>query len=154
MAVGFKTITLTPSAAVATDATMTFTYASGNASQWKQSGEVLVIKGLQNVLPQAADTFTLAYGASSVVVTYKDATSIPAGTEVTLQLPVAIYADLTALTDSSGGVAATTIPAQSGSYVQATQQTTIASLTAAINNLTARVNTLLALSRVSDQVPK
>lgn len=85
----FDIIELTPSAAVATDDTMTFTYPSGNASRYAKSGEVLVVSGLNNVLAQAADTFTLVYGASSVVVTYKDATSIPAGTLVSIQLPLA-----------------------------------------------------------------
>jgi len=85
----FDLIELVPSAAVATDGTMTFTYPSGNASRYAKSGEKLIVSGLNNVLDQAADTFTLAYGASSVVVTYKDATSIPAGTKVTLQAPLA-----------------------------------------------------------------
>lgn len=84
----FDIIELVPSTAVATDGTMTFTYPSGNASRYAKSGEVLVVSGLNNVLAQASDTFTLVYGASSVVVTYKDATSIPAGTLVTLQLPL------------------------------------------------------------------
>lgn len=85
----FDIIELTPSAAVATDATMEFTYPSGNASRYAHSGEKLVVSGLGNVLAQASDTFTLVYGASSVVVTYKDATSIPAGTKVSLELPLA-----------------------------------------------------------------
>jgi len=84
----FDIIELTPSAAVDTDDTMTFTYPSGNASRYAQSGEKLIVSGLMNTLDQAADTFTLVYGASSVVVTYKDDTSIPAGTKVTIQLPL------------------------------------------------------------------
>jgi len=46
---------------------------------------------------------------------------------------------LVALTDNSGGTASDTIAAQSGSYVQATQQNTIASLAAKINALIARL---------------
>lgn len=42
---------------------------------------------------------------------------------------------LTELTDNSGGTASDTIPAQTGSYVEATQETTIASLAAKINAL-------------------
>lgn len=49
-----------------------------------------------------------------------------------------------ALTDSSGGTAADTIPAQGASYVQATQQTTIASLARAINRLQADMAALRA----------
>lgn len=140
MAVGFKTITLTPSAAVANNGTMTFTYASGDASQWKQSGEVLVIEGLQTTLAQAANTFTLAYGASSVVVTYKGATTIPAGTRVVLQLSVATFAPLV---DNSSGVASNTIAA-----------ITDAPTKNAIASLAAKVNQLLALSKARDNVPE
>lgn len=139
MAVGFKTITVSPSAAVAKDATITFTYASGNASQFAQSGEVLVISGLNNVLSQAANTFTCAYGGSSVVVTYKGNTSIPAGTAVTIQLPLAAYAPLT---DGSTGTASNAIAA-----------ITDAPTKNAIASLAAKVNTLLALSAAKDNVP-
>lgn len=44
-----------------------------------------------------------------------------------------------ALTDSSGGTAADTIPAQTGSYVEATQETTVASLARACNRNTADI---------------
>lgn len=37
------------------------------------------------------------------------------------------------LTDNSGGTASDTIPAQTDSYVEATQENTVASLTAKIN---------------------
>jgi len=84
----FDIISLTPSSGVAKDATMVFTYPSGNASRYAKSGEKLIISGLQNVVSQGASTFTLVYGASSVTVTYKGETTIPAGTEVKLQLPL------------------------------------------------------------------
>ena len=42
---------------------------------------------------------------------------------------------VTPLTDNSGGTASNTIAAQSGSYVQATQQNTIATLAAKINEV-------------------
>lgn len=85
--VPYDIITLVPAADVATAGTMTFTYPTGNASRYAKSGEKLVVSGLQNSLAQAAGTFTLVYGASSVVVTYTAATTIPAGTSVSLQLP-------------------------------------------------------------------
>jgi hypothetical protein len=44
-----------------------------------------------------------------------------------------LNAAITSLTDNSGGTASDTIPAQTGSYVEATQETTIASLAAKIN---------------------
>ena len=44
-----------------------------------------------------------------------------------------------ALVDSSGGTASGTIPAQTGSYVEATQETTIATLAAQIEALRQRM---------------
>lgn len=44
-------------------------------------------------------------------------------------------AAITELTDSSGGTPSDTIPAQTGSYVEATQETTVASLAAKINEI-------------------
>jgi len=140
MANGFTTITVTPSAAIAKDATITFTYASGNASQFAQSGEVMVASGLQKKFNQAADTFTCVYGGSSVVVTYKAATSLPAGKAITIQLPLAAY---TALTDGSTGTASNAIAA-----------ITDAPTKNAIASLTAKVNALLALSAAKDNVPR
>jgi len=105
----FDIIEITPSAAVATDATMTFTYPSGNASRYAKSGETLVVSGLMSVLAQAADTFTLVYGASSVVVTYKGLTSIPAGTKVSINLPLS----------EKIGVQVVTVPVQLASFTTA-----------------------------------
>lgn len=140
MAKGFATITLIPSAPVATDGTMTFTYASGNASQFAQSGEVLVVSGLNDVFKQAADTFTLVYGGSSVVATYKGLTTIPAGKPVTIQLPLAVYAKLT---DGSTGTASNAIAA-----------ITDAATKNAIASLAAKVNTLIDLSQAKDDIPE
>ena len=155
MATGFVNISLVPATAVATNGTLTFTYPSpyDAAADFAQTGEKLVVSGLQNVLAQAADTFTLVYGGASVVVTYKDATSIPAGTSVTLQLPVSDYKAVALLTDNSGGTASSTIPAVTGAYVEATMENITASFAAKINELTNRVNTLLALSADGDNVP-
>lgn len=47
---------------------------------------------------------------------------------------------IVALTDSSGGTASDTIPAQTGSYVEATQENTVASLAAKINECVAKIN--------------
>lgn len=144
----FLVLSLTPSAAVANNGTMTFVYPSGDASQFKQSGEVLIAEGLMNTLAQASDTFTLVYGSSSVVVTYKDATTIPAGSLVSVQLPLAVYGSLT---DSSGGTASNTLAAitAGASYAQAD----LTAVKNAIASLAAKVNTLLALSEARDNVP-
>ncbi len=47
----------------------------------------------------------------------------------------ASLAGLVELTDNSGGTASDTIPAQTGSYVEATQETTVASLAGKINEI-------------------
>lgn len=154
----FDTITVTPAAAVATDGTVTFTYpttspARAAASYKAASGAVLAARGLQTIVNQAADTFTLAYGASSVVLTYKDATSLPAGKQLTLQIPLADYEDLTLLTDSSGGTASDTLAAITGTYVEATIENTVASLAAKINAVVAAQNKINALLRARDIMP-
>lgn len=153
MAVGFTTITVYPSTDVATNDTVDFTYASGNASQFEQSNEVLVASGLNDVLDQAADTFTLSYSSTKVTLTYKGDTTIPAGSKLMLQLPKSGYGQLTDLTDNSGGTASTTLAAISGTYSQTEVRNSIASLAAAIANLNDRVNTLLTLSANKDHVP-
>ncbi len=48
-----------------------------------------------------------------------------------------------ALTDNSGGTASSTIVAQTGSYVEATQENTVASLAAEINKLVVDVAAIL-----------
>lgn len=47
------------------------------------------------------------------------------------------------LTDNSGGTASDTIPAQTGSYVEATQETTIASLAGKINEIITAQNAII-----------
>lgn len=44
---------------------------------------------------------------------------------------------ITSLTDNSGGTASNTIPAQTGAYVEATQETTVASLAGKVNEIIA-----------------
>ena len=81
-------------AAVDTDETITFsTYPAGvTSANVSAGGEVLGLPSLQNVLAQAADTFTVAYGGT-IVVTYKDLTSIPAGSTVRFQFESVDSAD-------------------------------------------------------------
>lgn len=145
MAVGFITIDLYPASDVATDGTMDFPYPSGYdaAADFAQSGEILIVSGLGNVLEQAADTFTVAYDGNSATVTYEDATTIPAGTKVTLQLPLADYAPLT---DSSGGTASNTVPAIGATYSQTEVRNALATITA-------KLNKVIALSKARDNIP-
>lgn len=80
--------------AVATDGTIDFPYPSGVVeADIVVGGEVLALPSLQNVLDQAADTFTVAYGTSPATVTYKGETTIPAGSTVRLQIETLDVAD-------------------------------------------------------------
>jgi hypothetical protein len=82
----FDIVRTTVSAAVASGATITFAYPSGkDAGSYRGSTQhVLWSKGLmaQFAFPSQ---FTIAFGANPVV-TYSGSTTIPAGTEVSLQL--------------------------------------------------------------------
>lgn len=55
-------------------------------------------------------------------------------------------ATIVSLTDNSGGTASDTIPAQTGSYVEATQETTVASLAGKINEIIAVLRTIGAIN--------
>lgn len=76
----------TLSAAVVSGGTITFGYPAGkDAGNYRGSSEhVLVARGLMASFAYPSQ-FTIAFGAS-VVVTYNGSTTIPAGTEVALQL--------------------------------------------------------------------
>lgn len=56
------------------------------------------------------------------------------------------------LTDSSGGTASDTIPAQTGAYVEATQETTVASLAGKINELIAQNAAIVAALRAEGMI--
>lgn len=139
-------ISLALGTAVATDGTMDFPYPAGYdaAADFSQNNEVLVIPALQAVLAQASDTFTVSYDANSATVTYEGATTIPAGSIVTLQIePANSFASpVVALTDSSGGTVSNTIADVPGSYTEATLANQLASLAGKVNELVARVNEL------------
>lgn len=100
--VGFDVITVTPSADVATNGTVTFNYPAGRVKTdyAQNAGEILISHGLQTQFADQAGGFSIVYGTSSAVLTYLGSTNLPAGKSMTLQLPVATY---TALVDNSGG---------------------------------------------------
>lgn len=85
----------------------------------------------------AATTDTLNLTKANIIPSTNTTLSSSAGTVAGISAATAV----TALTDNSGGSASDTIAAQTGAYVQATQQNTIASLAAKINVLIAQ-NTL------------
>jgi hypothetical protein len=100
----FDVINLFNSADLATNGTMTFNYPAGRVkTDYAQANEKMTLHGLMTDLLVGGGTFSLAYGTSSVVVTYLGATSIPNSTRVSLQLPLAKY---NALVDNSGGAIA------------------------------------------------
>jgi hypothetical protein len=144
MSLGFITIDFYPAAAVATDGTMDIPYPSGYnaAAQFAQVGERLILSGLNTVIPAGAQTFTTAYDGNSVTVTYKDATTIPAFSKVTIQLPLADFDDIVVLTDNSGGTASNTLADVPGSYTEATLANQIASLAGKVNELVRTTNAL------------
>lgn len=151
----FDTITVTPSADVATNGTVTFTYPAGRAkAEYAQAGEVLVANGLQSVLAVGAGAFSLSYGASSATLTYLGSTSLPAGKSLTLQLPLATYEDLGAsLTDSTTGTAAATLVDCTGTYTQAKVNANFASLAAHQAAIETKVNNMLAAMRAFGTIP-
>lgn len=155
----FDLITVTPAAAVAINGTVTFTYPTTSpvraaASYKAASGATLAAKGLQKTFVQGASNFSLVYGASSVVLTYLGATSLPAGKSLTIQIPLADYEDIGLLTDSSGGTASETIVDVPAAYTEATLANQIASLTAKINAVVAAQNKQNALLRAFDHMPE
>lgn len=84
-------LTAMTSAAVATSGTITFNYPSGTGPgtfNGQSSRHVAFARGLQNLLTWPTD-FSLTFGASNITFTYLGATSIPANTQVDLQLETA-----------------------------------------------------------------
>jgi hypothetical protein len=97
---GIRTVRTTVSSAVATSGTITFAYPSGfdEGSFRGTYGHTLYARGLQTTFVFPSQ-FTIAFGAS-VVVTYLGSTTIPAGTEVALELNLP---GETQLTNGTGG---------------------------------------------------
>jgi hypothetical protein len=106
--------------AVETDDTIVLTAPAGYASGTTitGSGAKLWSEGLQYLLTQGADEFTVAY-STDVTITYKGDTPIPAGTKFDFYIPQIGAFD--ALTDSTGGTASNTLAAitAGSSYAQA-----------------------------------
>jgi hypothetical protein len=100
---GIRTVRTTVSSAVATSGTITFAYPSGfdEGSFRGTYGHTLYARGLQTTFVFPSQ-FTIAFGAS-VVVTYLGSTSIPANTEVALELNIP---GETQLTNGTGGARA------------------------------------------------
>lgn len=107
---------------------LTFTTTSGLTTALKFSLGTIV----------AATNDTLSLTKANIVPSTGGTITAGAGSMRALGQAAAI----TALTDSSGGTAADTIPAVAGSYTQADMQTTFASFADRINQLIARLTLL------------
>lgn len=78
-----KVATVIPSSAVATSGTLTFAYPTGtDASTFAPYGHRIIARGLQAKFTQDLGEISVAFGASTITVTYKGTTSIPADTVV------------------------------------------------------------------------
>lgn len=83
-----------PSSAVATSGTITFAYPGiTSAGDFAAYGHKLFARGLQAMFKQDDGLLSVAFGASNITVTYKGSTSIPANTQVDLELNIAGTSD-------------------------------------------------------------
>ena len=84
----FKTVKTSAGSAVATNGTITFAYpANTNAGSFAAFGHKIWVDKFQRLLESPAD-FTVSFGASNITVTYKGATSIPAGANLNAQFNI------------------------------------------------------------------
>lgn len=83
----FDILRATPSSAVATGGTITFSYPAGtSAGSYGSYGHKAWADGLQSHLSVDNGDFSITLGASDITFTWNGSTSIPANTEVALQL--------------------------------------------------------------------
>lgn len=81
----FKIVNASAGSAVATNGTVTFSYPAGtNAGSFAAFGHKLWVDKFQRLLESPTD-FTVAFGGSNITVTYKGATTIPAGASMSAQ---------------------------------------------------------------------
>lgn len=81
----FDIIQTTLSAAVVDNGTFTVSYPTGQSAATYTGAHKHKMAALQSVYDAPVD-FTLSFGASSITVTWKGDTTLPAGTDVTLQV--------------------------------------------------------------------
>lgn len=124
---------------LATNGTVTFTYPTKSpvraaASYAAASGAKMQVgQGFEGVFTQGASNFSLAYGATTVVMTYLGATTIPLGVRLYLQAPLAAYADLT---DSTTGATVAALAAGVGDQTIAIPADLVSFTTGALDLLT------------------
>lgn len=90
----YKTSQVTLAAAVAQNATFTASYPDGtSAGSFAAYGHKMFSRGLQAYFSQDAGEMSVSFGASSITVTYKGATSLPADKIIALEFNIAGDAD-------------------------------------------------------------
>lgn len=103
----FKTVSTTLASSVATSGTFTVPYPDGTDAGAFVGGTDNKMTAMQSVFEQPAG-FTLSFGTSNITVTYKGATTIPAGELVRLQLDMAGGDEETQLLAEDSATGATT----------------------------------------------
>lgn len=84
----FKKVEASAGSAVATNGTVTFPYPAGtNAGSFAAFGHKMWVDKFQRLLESPTD-ITVAFGGSNITVTYKGATSIPAGARLAAQFNI------------------------------------------------------------------
>lgn len=84
----FKVVTVTLSSAVATSGTFTVTYPTGTDAAWFISGVAHTLQALGNTFTAPADFRISSFGADAATVTWLNATTLPAGTVLYVQLNI------------------------------------------------------------------
>lgn len=83
----FDIVRSTKSTAIATSGTLTFSYPEGkNAGSYAAYGHSATVRALMVDLYKDEGDFSLSFGSSEITLTYNGSTTIPAGSEVVLQL--------------------------------------------------------------------
>jgi hypothetical protein len=146
----FVTTTVTLASAVANAGTVDIAYPAGTTQATftgtnAAANTGFVVLNDNETIPEAASgtRVGISYGADDITITNNSGVTWPVGSKLRVQLGVAgndrpafqKAPAIAALTDSSGGTAATTLPAISGSYTQAEVRNSVASLNAQINRI-------------------
>lgn len=137
----FDVMKATLGADLATNGTVVFTYPTKSparaAASYAAAGAVFIAaQGAEAQYLQQALGFSLVYGATTVTLTYLGLTTIPNGTVISLQAPVAAY---DAVTDSSTGAIVAAIAAGVGDFTLALPVDLTSLTTLALDLVTAYV---------------
>lgn len=143
----FKIVDVVLGSAIADDGTLTIAYPSGTDQAFFTGANASATGAMtvnnNDVWQEADPGISLTYGGSDITLTNLTGLTLAAGSALRIQLG---YAGndrpgfqpgpaITALTDSSGGTASTTLAAISGTYSQAEVRNSVATLAAQIERL-------------------